>query len=125
MYESSRTHGTQGEERKTESYVWGAVIVEVFLHGHIQLWETRNHEVHGDKHTNDTRQKLETFQRRKAIREIKKLYAMEDEIRPSDNFLFPDLDLLLAEDTASLTAKQFETVSRNGPTNTNKTLDQS
>ena len=31
MYESSRTRGTQGEERKTESYVWGASIVEVFL----------------------------------------------------------------------------------------------
>ena len=103
MYESSRTSGTQGEERKTESYVWGASIVEVFLRGHIQLWETRNREVHGDKHTTDTRQKLETFHRRKAIHElIKKLYAMEDKIRPSDKFLFPDLDILLAKDTASL-----------------------
>ena len=97
------THGTQGEEeRKTESYVWGASIVEVFLRGHIQLWETRNREVHGDKHTTDTRQKLETFHRRKAIHEIKKLYAMEDKIRSSDKFLFPDLDILLAKDTALL-----------------------
>ena len=61
MYESSRTQGTQGEERKTESYIWGASIVEVFLRSHIRLWETRNHEVHGDKHTTDTCQKLETF----------------------------------------------------------------
>jgi hypothetical protein len=38
MYESSRTQGTQGEERKTESYVWGASIVEVFLRSHIRLW---------------------------------------------------------------------------------------
>ena len=102
MYESSRTQGTQGEERKTESYIWGASIVEVFLRSHIRLWETRNHEVHGDKHTTDTRQKLETFHRRKAIHEIKKLYEMEDRIRPSDKFLFPDLDTLLAKDTASL-----------------------
>ena len=102
MYESSRTQGTQGEERKTESYVWGASIVEVFLRSHIRLWETRNHEVHGDKHTTDTQQKLETFHRRKAINEIKKLYDMKDKIRPSDKFLFPDLDILLAKDTASL-----------------------
>ena len=102
MYESSRTQGTQGEERKTESYVWGASIVEVFLRSHIRLWETRNHEVHGDKHTTDARQKLETFHRRKAIHEIKKLYAMEDRIRPSDKFLFPDITILLAKDTASL-----------------------
>ena len=102
MYESSRARGTQGEERKTESYVWGASIVEVFLRGHIQLWETRNREVHGDKHTTDTSQTLETFHRRKAIHEIKKLYTMGDKIRPSDKFLFPDLDILLAKDTASL-----------------------
>ena len=102
MYESSRTNGTQGEDRKTESYVWGASIVEVFLRGHIQLWETRNREVHGDKHTTDTRQKLETFHRRKAIHEIKKLYEMKNRIRPSDKFLFPDIEILLAKDTASL-----------------------
>ena len=101
-YESSRTHGTQGEERKTESYVWGASIVEMILRSHIRLWETRNSEVHGDKHTTDTRQKLETFHRRKAIHDIKKLYTMEDKIRPSDKFLFPDLAILLAKDTASL-----------------------
>ena len=27
---------------------------------------------------------------------------MEDKVRPSDSFLFPDLDILLAKDTASL-----------------------
>ena len=101
-YESSRTNGTQGEERKTESYVWGAAIVKVFLRGHIQLWETRNRDVHSDKHNTDTRQKLETFQRCKAICEIKKLYTMEDKVSPNDSFLFPNLDILLAKDTASL-----------------------
>ena len=105
MYESSRTTGTQaqGKERKTESYVWEASIVGVFLRGHIQLWEQRNHDIHSDKkHSTEACQKLETFHRRKAIHKIKKLYAMQDDVRPSDSFLFPDLDILLASDTASL-----------------------
>ena len=74
----------------------------MFLRGHIQLWEKRNQEVRVDKHSTETRQKLETLHRRKAIHEIKKLYAMQDDVRPSDSFLFPDLHILLPKDTALL-----------------------
>ena len=44
MYESSEIKVTTNKKEKTKSYVWGASVVEIFLCGHIQLWEQCYHK---------------------------------------------------------------------------------
>jgi hypothetical protein len=69
--------------KKPESYLWGASIVETTLKKFIDLWETRNEEVHGK-----TIEQQESTRKAKLRIEVSKLNSMKDAARPSDMFLF-------------------------------------
>jgi hypothetical protein len=69
--------------KKQESYLWGASIVETTLKKFIDLWETRNEEVHGK-----TIEQQESTRKAKLRIKVSKLNSMKDSARPSDMFLF-------------------------------------
>jgi len=69
--------------KKREDYIWGASVVETILAKFIDLWETRNEEVHGK-----TIEQQERTRKTKLRIEVSKLNALKDKARPSDMCLF-------------------------------------
>ena len=76
---------TATSNKKQESYIWGAAIVETTLTKFIDLWELRNEEVHGK-----TTEQQESIRKGKLRLEVSKLNSMKDKARPSDMCLFHD-----------------------------------
>ena len=76
---------TTTSNKKQESYIWGAAIVETTLTKFIDLWELRNEEVHGK-----TTEQQESIRKGKLRLEVSKLNSMKDKARPSDMCLFLD-----------------------------------
>ena len=50
----------------------------------ILLWEQRNKNVHGSSDN-----EVETLRKQKLVEKAKELQSLQDDTRPSDNFLFP------------------------------------
>ena len=82
-------------------YMWTATIVEVSLQWDIDLWETRNKDVHG--HT-----KTEQNSRLKVKHQetSQNMLAKRAHMRPCDHWLFPDNPTLFL---ATATANQLGT----------------
>ena len=76
--------------------MWEATIVEVSLKWFLELWETRNNDVHGHTKTEQTT-RLQTRHRITARR----MMAQRPMVRPSDQWMFPtDPDAYLETATA-------------------------
>ena len=71
--------------KHSQSYVWGASIVETTLRLMIDLWNLRNEEVHG-KTANEKEQK----HKHQLLKKIDKCFAKIPEMQPSDRCLMPE-----------------------------------
>jgi len=97
--EWSATHGPFQTPSGTvrEAYMWEAAIVEVSLKWFLDLWETRNTDIHGHTKTEQTT-RLQTQHRITARR----MMTQQPLVRPSDQWMFPnDPDAFLATATAN------------------------
>ena len=64
-------------------YIWGALIVETSLQMMVDLWETRNKEVHSKEETTKQQKRKD-----KAAITVWALHKLEEQARPSNSNLF-------------------------------------
>ena len=76
---------SNNKSKHSQSYVWGASIVETTLRLMIDLWNLRNEEVHG-KTVNEREQK----RKHRLLKKIDECFAKITEMRPSDRCLMPE-----------------------------------
>ena len=78
-------------------YIWGASIVETYLHITIDLWKIKNEEVH-DKEEATKQQKRKA----KVAISVWALYDLQKQERPSDSFLFYlDVEEIIEHETVA------------------------
>ena len=64
-------------------YIWGALIVETYLRMMVDLWESKNEEVHGKEEATKQQKRKD-----KVAISVRALHKLEEIARPSDLILF-------------------------------------
>ena len=103
LYEETMLEPRTEEEQKYfkhyNRYIWGTAVVEKILRTQIELWETRNQEIHG-KEDESSNQRHERLQEK-----VRNLHTMENKVKPRDKYLFrPDLNNFLTKAKTSTLA---------------------
>jgi hypothetical protein len=80
LYEQTMVEPRTEEEQKYfkhyNGYIWGTAVVEKILRTHVELWETRNKEIHEKDEESST-------QRHKRLQEkVRNLHTMENKVKP-------------------------------------------